>query len=424
MAKVTLLLLLLTKIERFVGRENSARHVTLNADGELVAVNRPWRVLEFRGKPVHFASSRFDLNADGQLVNENGKVMTSKGAPILVSLPDLAPKVSEQNFEKNTAKYAAFRDEDFGVDYSRTEALILCSGWSTSFVEPNKPKPDFYKMEADDLHDPVKEAHLAYYYFLKKGAKVRGIVHVEDDGADSFLALKKIKKFLTSPSSNAKVLYFTGHGRPSDGGISLGGNKYFTPEMFLRVMRHGEFTGLITLIVDSCYAGKWFEEIWKQGWEYLETAPKKKQRPLLINLRLASLGSETARDGQWSSRLFHNLETQVPDGEDVTKESAGWGTMIWLRKIPNEEDVVFTAKKFEPQRDIAVNITYNPVENSWTKYQPDDRKEYLSHGWSEADGWSEEQWVDGWTWADGWSGEQWAERNLVWEQWAESYLIQ
>lgn len=188
-----------------------------------------------------------------------------------------------------------------------------------------------------------------YKYFLANGAKIE----LKEDAIPPTPATtirNNVKRFLQSPG-NAKFLYFSGHG-DEDGNVILNDGTLNCADV-MGWLSDVEFKGVITIMVDTCFAGKW-----KQNMDSFHnlggcgacaslslpsaTFPPVPRGETFVNLRLSSLHTETSGD--------------TPDGGEYTKEfvralrkehawtlyrGSGWGTKVFVGREPDHKSIVF-----------------------------------------------------------------------------------
>merc|ERR1711862_926683 len=141
------------------------------------------------------------------------------------------------------------------------------------------------------------------------------------------------------------------------GALSLGNPKRcFLPRELLEPLGQNKFNGLCTIILDSCFSGKWADEL-KRLFDQRDPVVQplldqlwRSNKTTYLNLRLACSSDEKSYDKIYTPRLIANLKR-----EQKGSYQCGWGAKVWSQN-PTCNDLVFASG----QRDRAILFFITP----------------------------------------------------------------
>lgn len=209
-----------------------------------------------------------------------------------------------------------------------------------------------------------------------------------------------ILNFLHAKGNN-KFLYFSGHASKmvdnARGALYLGNSdSYFnrnpvrlTITEVLRELGKSGFTGMMSIVLDSCYSSGWGVELLHLINQRdpvivkLEEVAKSRKKNFYLNIRMSSLPSELSFDSVDGGRFTKAWLTHMDKEEEQAKTSSkpcsghGWGTQLWTSRVPSDRDAVFSVSMSEPQSDGIVEVVFNTADEKWHTYMPESRRPYF-----------------------------------------------
>lgn len=281
--------------------------------------------------------------------NETGKNIFWGGAGILNSAANLQlDPLAEQLFGVNDpTKHAQ------GRGHEQLQVFLV-------------KQTDLSGMFSDMLH--MKE------HFTDNGAAVQCYRDVHKKSIRSFLRKKKPSLYQN------KLLFLNGHGGKDTGFCMPDG--HLNMEDILKWLEEGGFAGVLTLIVDSCYSGKFVKDMIKACRDRPEYLRKLHQyldqhgHDLRIRIRASALASEESNIHPGGSTYTQSIVGRMAS-EYGRAEGSGnnWGLQFAKDHYANSADTVFGVQQCYSQTDLPVDFKYNG-SGSWSWWCPKDR-EYL-----------------------------------------------
>lgn len=238
----------------------------------------------------------------------------------------------------------------------------------------------------NNLQGVVSDVSNMWHYLLDNGARVaRKHDPVPSEAGD--VVKRKIRDFILEDVSNNKLLYLSGHG-DRRGDYCLGdGDAGLSASDVFRWLAEAKFAGAFTIVVDTCYAGKWAENVSKLIHESeivgpLADAARARGGSTFIFLRLSSLTGQKSRDSDTGGVYTKGLLTELRrEWKYTDQDGRGWGTKV-LTAI--RARCVFgitgssTLSSTDRQTDIIIDFVINPDGTTRTNYPPD-RVTYLTN---------------------------------------------
>lgn len=235
----------------------------------------------------------------------------------------------------------------------------------------------------NNLRGIIADSGNVYTYFLHNGAKIV-CMDFNVPATPSGEINDKVKQFLQR-SGNNKLLYFTGHG-DSDGDICLDGG-YIQVHHVFQWLAEANFSGVLTIVVDACYSGKWAKRAYNYingQRDYADTiyhrladAAERAGKKTYINLRCSSLGNETSLDSNQGGRYTQELTWCLRrEWRWTSQDGAGWGTKVLTERKPNEQDCFWTVSESEAQTDVVLDLVIKPDRSTFA-YYPSSRAPYV-----------------------------------------------
>lgn len=210
--------------------------------------------------------------------------------------------------------------------------------------------------------------------------------HLTDNGAavQRYKEVNKhtIRNFLKSGSSSLhwnKLVYLTGHSTKGEGFCMHDDESYLTMEDILKWLEEGGYSGVLTLIVDSCYSGQFVKDMIRACNDQPEHMRKMQQYldrndyHLRVRIRASALASETSKRHEGGSKYTQSLVGRMlSEYARASGSGNNWGLQYARNHNASGSDTVFGATTSYAQTDLPVDFQYKG-SGSWSWFYPDDR---------------------------------------------------